>query len=810
MKMHQLTTNVVSKRDLAVGKTNKQKISFKAADSNLNLPEAKTDTFELNEKKQEDKKTLSKGAIAAIAIGTSVGIAAISVPVASALLRKNKWKDVDIKDSKINGLKKGMCKLGDSINEGLSKLKGKEKSAVKNEEKVSQAAKEVVNKGNEILQPINNTVNLNALSKNDIKDVSNSIKNIESKTQKNHENLVNLVSNLPKTIVSKNKYLKYQNFVADMVTCKTEKVGQKFDLKEFLFASHKYIEQDGDVVSLNHILNPEEKKSIKIEVSRDNGNTYTSMSLIKSERQNKIGGFNIGRKEEELQNIEFKNAWNNDVGVMETKNKLMAVLEDKNSVIIGNQGEIKQKNTNFEMKVHTPGIDTTSDVKPLEHQEYVKPNPMPSIGVGGQVVIGLQDGRFCESIIDSLQHFESLINNEKLVLPQFVAAKGVENMQIEILSGGFGSRAEYTNAASNGIYHHDKKPNDTDITKGSYRMITGLTPIETNLITLHEAGIIDCSKGVFGIGKNLKFYKNDSKVNKGNGGFTLKMYEKMKQDNVDSIFVMPNDSVSRMTKATKDAAKIMNEGNAAIVMIASQVPWKKARGNFGIMKLTGENNEIKQFAEKPKNRIDGFIDEKENCYTNTFQFMVHKDALKAINILEPHFKTKQDEKESRDWSKQLLPALMAISQYETPAEMKTHFLELTGQMGSKDAINIIEDIDDNTLLEAKKALNGKKIVAVKSDEPWIDAGQFDNMYDVSMKIASGEFKLSDLERSNALKCVNFKTGLIASTPQLKEQIEQKYDIKGRFMAIDKVKNLSTKNTVDVCLNNGSLIVDKDD
>lgn len=216
---------------------------------------------------------------------------------------------------------------------------------------------------------------------------------------------------------------------------------------------------------------------------------------------------------------------------------------------------------------------------------------------------------------------------------------------------------------------------------------------------------------------------------------------------------------------------------------------------------------IKEFAEKPKERIDGFIDEDENCYTNTFQFMVHKDALKAINILEPHFKTKEGDKESRDWSKQLLPALMSVSQYEKPQDMRDHFLDVSGLRTIPGSINVLEKTPDDVLLQAREALNGKKVFAVKSNEPWVDAGQFDSMYDVSLKIASGEFEFEPFEMEHAFNSVNLETGLVATSPQLKEAVEQNYDINGHFMAVDKMHNVTTKNTIDLCVQNGSLIVD---
>ena len=101
----------------------------------------------------------------------------------------------------------------------------------------------------------------------------------------------------------------------------------------------------------------------------------------------------------------------------------------------------------------------------------------------------------------------------------------------------------------------------------------------------------------------------------------------------------------------------------------------------------------------------------------------------------------------------------------------------------------------------------KKVFAVKSNEPWVDAGQFNSMYDVSLKIASGEFEFEPFEMEHAFNSVNLETGLVATSPQLKEAVEQNYDINGHFMAVDKMHNVTTKNTIDLCVQNGSLIVD---
>lgn len=638
---------------------------------------------------------------------------------------------------------------------------------------------------------------LRSLATQEAKKVENPI--VRQNIQPQRFDNQNLVEDIIKTsVIEQSKEGRnLLNYLGKVVTCGTDAVGSRIDFDLMTTKVPQAYSEYTANTTLQKI--GDAKKG-----SNDDGLISVTMRRNK-EQQEETFNVLLVKNEIPVSDIEIqRKTTNNKASVLDNKGKFIAVVEDGQYVLMGNKGQLSSKDGSLKIK----GNKKTEVERPqINKPTFDKLKPMPSIGQGGEVIIGLQNGRFCEAIIDSLQEFERKINEEEIVLPQFKAQEGAKTMQVAILSGGYGSRAEYTNASSEGIYHNDTKPQGPQNTKGSFRMATGLTPIETTLVTLHKAGILDCSKGVFGIGKNLKFYKNDSNINKGNGGFTLRMYDKMKKEGMDSIFVLPNDSVSRMTKATTEAQNIMNSGNSAIVMIASQVPWEKAKGNFGIMKLEGDMNEIKEFAEKPKERIDGFIDEDENCYTNTFQFMVHKDALKAINILEPHFKTKEGDKESRDWSKQLLPALMSVSQYEKPQDMRDHFLDVSGLRTIPGSINVLEKTPDDVLLQAREALNGKKVFAVKSNEPWVDAGQFDSMYDVSLKIASGEFEFEPFEMEHAFNSVNLETGLVATSPQLKEAVEQNYDINGHFMAVDKMHNVTTKNTIDLCVQNGSLIVD---
>ena len=363
-----------------------------------------------------------------------------------------------------------------------------------------------------------------------------------------------------------------------------------------------------------------------------------------------------------------------------------------------------------------------------------------------------------------------------------------------MLAGGFGSRAEYANASSSKIMHGKK--DGSNLTKGCFRTATGLTPMETSFISLHKAGYLDCSKGNFGIGKNVKFYINDSGKNGGNGSFSVDLYNTMQRDGRKSLLILPNDAMSRIPVALSKINDKINSGEAAMVMVAKQVESEDAH-SLGIMKIL-DNGEIDDFDEKPPVFQPGYVDENGKCFANTFQFAVSKEAFDVLNMLEPVFakKDKEDEalgkknKESRDWSKTYTQVLLAITKYDNAIAMNKRIKKKTGI-----------DIPLSQLEVAKAMLGKQKIYAIKSDEPWADCGTLNALYDTTMKIASGEFALEDFERAHVLNSVNTQTGLVASTPEQKAQIEAKYDIDGQVMVVPKAKPAD----VDVIERNGSAI-----
>ena len=477
------------------------------------------------------------------------------------------------------------------------------------------------------------------------------------------------------------------------------------------------------------------------------------------------------------------------VYVLNTKGNLMSVVEDNSSsnpidrfILMTDTGKISKKDT-LEGTLVVNARKGDNVFVPFEAPAQVvrERHPEPSIGKGTEIVIGMENGRFVPEIIQSIVEFEEKINSGKIVLDTFVAAPDADKTQIAMLAGGFGSRAEYTNASSDGIFHGKDKgklEHGAQSTKGVFRTPTGLTPMETTFITLHNAGLLDCSKGVFGVGKNVKFYLNKSGVNKGNGGFTIDMYNKMKRAGRENLLILPNDPISRVTNAMVKAKELIDSGEAAIVMIAKEVDPSLAK-DFGIMKL-GANNEILQFVEKPKNPSKDLISQEGKCMANTFQFAVSKEAFKALEILSPYFPAGKG-KEPRDWSKCLTPILMSLTQNDDLFVIRKEIASL---------VNANEgSIPMDKIMFAKKILGDQKILAVPTDEPWADCGSLNQLYHTTMQIASGDFKLEDFERANVLKCVNTKTGLVATSSELKDKVESKYDIKGQVMATERAEKV---------------------
>ena len=575
----------------------------------------------------------------------------------------------------------------------------------------------------------------------------------------------------------------------DVYTCqdvnanrKGEKVGQRWLLTPLSDINSTFVE--GDTQSTNFELTSDKTSTTRlystIEKSDDNLYEFGALSEKTEKGTNKL-----------LSGQTFDIVWKKGIGnasayLMETKGALTAVVDDRanKNVLITNNGKIQPKNYG-DISVVAQSYKSNANGAP-KHVGFATPakevdNTVtgPSIGKGTEIVIGMEEGRFVPEIIKSIEDFTKKVESGEIVLPQFVAAENAQSTQLAMLAGGFGSRAEYTNAASSGILNSETDPNGAQTTKGTFRTSTGLTPMETTFVSLHKAGLLDCSKGKLKIGENIKFYLNQSGVNKGNGGFTVDLYEKMAREGRNSLVILPNDSMSRMPKAAARMAEIMNTGDAAIAMIAKKVSADEARGTFGIMKLDAEG-QILEFSEKPDPIPAGYTDADGMCLTNTFQFSVSKEAFEALDILKDEFKA-LDGKESRDWSKFFVPVLMSLTQSEDAVEAREKLVKSLGKG--------CENIDLGLISLAKGILGNQKIYAVPTDEAWADVGSMGAMYKTTMDIAKGDFQLEPFERNNVLDCVNTQTGLVATTKADKEKTEAKYNITGQVMAVPKAEKV---------------------
>ncbi len=471
--------------------------------------------------------------------------------------------------------------------------------------------------------------------------------------------------------------------------------------------------------------------------------------------------------------------------ILNTKGNLMAVVEDGQDVLLTNAGNITKKDEKSG-KLNISATEAKNNFIPFvtTPQTVEKREPMPSIGEGTEIVIGMENGRFEKEIKDSIKTFVQKVKNGEIVLEQFHAMPNAKNTQLIMLAGGFGSRAEYTNASSSSIFHD--KENGTQSTKGVFRTATGLTPMETTFVTLHKAGLLDCSKDALEINKNIKFYLNKD-INRGNGGYTVGLEKKMARPDRKSVMIFPNDSMSRMTNAVIEANKTMSDGNAAIAIIAKEVPSKDCINNFGIMRL-GENNEILEFAEKPPVIPEGY--EKDGkCLTNTFQFAVSNEAFEVLDLVEPFFSKSDKSKETRDWSKQYIPIIKTLTQENDYDTIREKLAPVFGPDSTP--------IDDETIAKAKSILKNQKLVAIPTSEPWADCGTLNQLYHTTMQIASGDFPLEDFERAHLLSCINTQTGLVASTPEQKERIEEKYDIDGQVMVVPQAKKIKNDEIADI-------------
>ena len=611
----------------------------------------------------------------------------------------------------------------------------------------------------------------------------------------------------------------FEDLNQSMVTCKTkdndgESVGSRANVNKLLhdFAGDFYRPDDAikttiqiDKAKLKNEATGKEvtvpvlaRTQMKLVDSNNDSQTLLFQMAVREPDAKKSG---YGVKSEKLrQNIKIALTPINYKGegtheqayVLNTKGKLMAVVEDGSDVLLTNAGKLSKTDASTgRLEIIADEVKNTYKPFVPAPQAVVARKPMPSIGDGTEIVIGMEKGRFTKEIMASIDEFVRKIEAEEIVLPQFVAAPNAKNTQLIMLAGGFGSRAEYTNASSSAIFH-DKK-DGAQSTKGVFRTATGLTPMETTFVTLHKAGLLDCSKGKIGIGKNIRFYLNEGQ-NRGNGEFSADLYTTMPMDGRKSAIIFPNDSMSRMTEAVIEANKLIGSGKAAIAMVAKKVKAEDYIKNFGIIKYDPVSKQILGFAEKPsKEELYGkyrdFIDKDGMCVTNTFQFAVSDEAFRVLDMFEDYFVFKPGEKESRDWSKQYIPIIKTLTE-------ETDYNVIRQQL-AKSLGNVPENIPDSIIAKAQAILGDQKMYTVPTSEPWADCGTLNQLYHTTMQIVSGDFPLEDFERAHALECVDTSTGLIASSKVQKERIASKYTINGQVMVVPQARAITYEEVQDI-------------
>lgn len=599
----------------------------------------------------------------------------------------------------------------------------------------------------------------------------------------------------------------FQELNTAMVTCKTkdlkgESVGSRASVNKLLHDYQNDFSQPNDAIKTTIQTGTKKidgrevpikaRTQVKL-LDKDDKNERQTLLFEMAVREPSKDASNFDKSKDLKQKISISltpinykgNGISEQAYVLNTKGNLMAVVEDGNDVLLTNAGKITKKDKS-QGNLSVSATEAKNIFVPFttSPQTVKERTPMPSIGEGSEIVIGMEDGRFENEIKDSIKTFVNKVKNGEIVLNQFHAMPNAKDTQLVMLAGGFGSRAEYTNASSSAIFHD--KEGGTQSTKGVFRTATGLTPMETTFITLHNAGLLDCSKDALEIGKNIKFYLNKT-GNKGNGGYSVGLQKTMARPDRKSVMLFPNDAMSRMTKAVIEANRIMSEGNAAVVMIAKEVPAKDCINNFGIMKL-GSNNEILEFAEKPPVIPEGY--EKDGkCLTNTFQFAVSNEVFEVLDLVEPFFSKTDKSKETRDWSKQYIPIIKTLTQENDYDKIRKQLAFVFGPNSTP--------IDDETIKKAKDILKNQKLIAVPTDEPWADCGTLNQLYHTTMQIASGDFPLEDFERAHLLSCIDTKTGLVASSPEQKEKISQKYEIEGQVMVVPQAKTINLEDIKDI-------------
>ena len=603
-----------------------------------------------------------------------------------------------------------------------------------------------------------------------------------------------------------------------------EDVGEKAHINTLIHRLADDLSVAGDRVGSDHIsVNPDvmTRANLKVAPTRTikNSKDITFQLLTQNREKGKKGEyFNPSRdkalRQELLVTLTHKNdgtkATLEDAYVLDTKGNFMNVIEDGDNILMFDTGKITKKDnsqgvlnvearkfdknnniiefTPFADKVKTVSRQEAQAARASKIEKLVNEKGWVRNGQGAEIVIGMQDNRFVDELKDSLVTFKEKVQRGEIELPEFYANPAAKDVRLVMLAGGFGSRAEFTNASSDAIFHDID--GGAQSTKGVFRTATGLTPMETTLLSLHLAGMLNLNDISFDKQTgNIKFYLNKSTVNKGNGGFTVDLVKELNKavGNKKATMIFANDAMSRTTDAIISSVDKMASGDAAAVLIAKEVKSQECIKTFGIMK-TDDKNQVLDFAEKPASIPEGY-EKNGMCMTNAFQFAVSDEVFEVLEAVEPYFSTSDKSKETRDWSKQFIPIIKTLSEESNKDVIRAKLAPVFGPNATP--------LPDKVIDWAQEKLGNKKIYATPTSEPWADCGQLNALAHTTFQIASGDFRLEPFEQENVLKCVNLETGLIASSKEQKEELEAKYHIKGQVMAVPKAPVVNPKHIASI-------------
>lgn len=517
-----------------------------------------------------------------------------------------------------------------------------------------------------------------------------------------------------------------------------------------------------------------EKEFIKALVKKDNGNKAAEILITPS----KLKGLK------------------DDIGIMAFNDKagnVLVSLRNEERVAIGMPGaDIADKAK--DIKIHIPG----KKAEPFEAKSFdienVKKLDLSNIKAfsasdkpytGPNINIVVKDGNAAEAHLVTLLDFFNNPEKAKLVHQITESRKGgktvspedqkkitemLKDFQVEILSGGLGSRSGADERTL-------KAGKFTATSKALTQQPNGLSPIENVLVNMIMSGVdLNGAK----VGEHIRI----SIEPKGNGenlrSISSAYFNKFIDPKKPNL-ILPNDGQIAISEQgfenvyVKALSKMKDENLAGVIVLKKQtldeVAGKMGVVEFdektGIAKRLGEKLSLEELA-KPENagfKVTNDADGK-NYVTSIFNTVVGEEVNNAKEILVPFIN--KDGK--ADLNGRIIGPLCVISTKETPAEMKA-------------ASELLKDVPDETLMDIKNnVLKGKKIAVVDVKENWGDCGDIMDNYKMQHEIAKGEFMMSPFENQKTLESMNPKTGVIAEDSELLGKFQNEFeDANGNIM-----------------------------